>query len=159
MTRARLLIAGLTVIGGMTVTNASAQDCPEWLKWACSDTTSSDSTARKGGQQSRRQQLSRTNATSDFASGGRTKQARPAGADTAASQSPQRTQAPKPAPPAKAAGHTGGRDSSSNRRLARYGERQGTRPDIPMNDQEKEALFQQFLEWEKARRLNNDSHR
>jgi hypothetical protein len=141
MTRAARLcvLAGLTAIAAMMAADASAQDCPEWLKWACPDSASSNTAARKGVRQEK--QLSRTKATSSSDMGRRTKQARGAAADTATNPKPQQTQAPEPVRP------------------ARHGERQGTRFDPAMNDQEKEVLFQEFLEWEKGPRLNAETNR
>jgi hypothetical protein len=145
MTRARLcVIAGLTGISAMMGADASAQDCPGWLKWACSDSASSNAAVSQNVR--REKQVSPTTATSSSTIGRRTKQAGPATVDTAAAQ---RTQAPGPAREAKAARHTGD---------ARHGEEQGKRLGPAMNDQEKEALFQQFLEWQKARRSNAETN-
>ena len=59
MTKARLvMIAGLTAIAAMMNVDASAQDCPEWLKWVCSSSASSNTVAREGTRQDK--QLSRT---------------------------------------------------------------------------------------------------
>jgi hypothetical protein len=155
MTRGRLyVLAGLTGIAAMMAGDASAQVCTGWLKWACPDSASSNAAAREGVR--RDKQLSRAAATSSSATGRRTKQAGPAAAATA---TPQQTQAPEPARSAKATRHTRSGDPPGDRRLARYEARTGTRLDPAMNDQEKEALFQQFLEWEKARRLNAETTR
>jgi hypothetical protein len=120
MTRAARLcaLAGLTAITAMTAADASAQNCPEWLKWACPDSASSNPVARKGARQGK--QLSPTNSEM----GRRTEQAR-----------------------------------SERRRPSQHGERQGQRLDPALNEQEKEVLFQQFLEWEKKPRLNADTNR
>jgi hypothetical protein len=109
MTRAARLcvLAGLAAGAAMMAAEASAQDCPQWLKWVCPDSASS-TTASKGVR--REKQLSRTKATSS----------------------------------SEAA-----RRSRHDRRLARHGERQERRPEAAINDEEKEVLFRQFLEWEK----------
>jgi hypothetical protein len=139
------VIAGLTGITAMIGADASAQDCPGWLKWACPDSASSNTAARQNVR--REKQLSPTTATSNSTIGRRAKQAGPATADTATAE---RTQSPGPAREAKAARHTQSGASSGDRRLARHGEGQGKRLGPAMNDQEKEALFQKFLEWQKA---------
>ena len=129
MTKARLvMIAGLTAIAAMMTVDASAQDCPEWLKWVCSSSASSNTVAREGTRQDK--QLSRTKLPSRSAMDHKSTQARDAAADAA---KPQQTQTPEPA------------------RAARL------RP--AMSDGEKEALFEQFLEWDKARRLNAETNR
>jgi hypothetical protein len=145
MTRLRrCVIAGSIGIAAMISGGASAQDCPGWLKWACSDSASSGRAAGEGVR--REQQPSRAPA----------KQARPA-ADGAA---PQQRRLPEATRAAKAAGDNRSGKASSDRRLARHGERQGTRLDpTAMNDREKEALFQEFVEWQKARRLNAETDR
>jgi hypothetical protein len=124
MTKVRLsMIVGFTAIAAMMTVDASAQDCPEWLKWLCSGSASSNAVNREGFREDK--QASRTKPTSRSAN-----QARPAAADTAKSQ---QTQARDPAPPA--------------------------RLHPAMSDGEKEALFMQFLEWDKARRSNAETNR
>jgi hypothetical protein len=159
MTRVRRLLAGLTAIAAMMAADASAQDCPEWLKWICPDGASSNPTAKEGVQSGPAKQLARTTAPSGSATGRRTKQARPAAANTATNPQPQQTQAPEPARTAKAVHPTRGGDPSGDRRLAQQGERQAARIDPAMSDQEKDALFQQFVEWDIARRLNAETNR
>ena len=44
---------------------------------------------------------------------------------------------------------------NGDRRLAQQGDREGTRTERVMKDEEQE-LFRQFLEWEKGQRLNAD---
>jgi hypothetical protein len=145
MTIVRRLLAGLTVIAAMTATDASAQDCPEWLKWICPDSASSNPAAKDAVQ-------------SGSAAGQRTKQTRPVPADTATNPQSRQTQAAEPARAAKAARPTRSGDPSDDRRLARQGERQGARLDPAMSDQEKDALFQEFLVWQ-ARRPNAAANR
>ena len=148
MTRAGLcVIAGLTGIAVMTAADASAQECPGWLKWACADSASSDAAVSERSRHER--QLSQTTATSGSATGRRSKQARPA-VNAAAQQAPAR--------PAKAARHARGGDASGDRRPAPHAERQ-TRLDPAMNDQEKEALFREFLAWRKTRQLSAEINR
>jgi hypothetical protein len=147
------VIAGLTGITAMIGADASAQDCPGWLKWACPDSASSNRAVSHNVR--REKQLSPTTATSNSTIGRRTKQAGPVTADTATAE---RTQSPGPAREAKVARHTQSGASSSDHRKPRHGEGQGKRLGPAMNDQEKEALFQQFLEWQKARRLNAETN-
>jgi hypothetical protein len=137
MTRVRQCVfAGLASIAAMTSGNASAQDCPGLFKWACPDSASS---SRAAGEGIRREQ-SRAPA----------KQARRA-ADGA---TPQQRRSRK-ATAAKATGQARSGEGAVDRSLARDGERQVIRLDPnAMNDREKEALFQEFVEWQKARRLD-----
>jgi CelD/BcsL family acetyltransferase involved in cellulose biosynthesis len=145
MTRVRrCVIGGLIVIAATVSGGASAQDCPAWLKWACPGSASSNRAAGEGVR--REQQPSRAPA----------KQARPAadGATLQKRRPPEATRA------AKTDGDTRSGEASGDRRLARHGERQGARLDpAAMNDREKEALFQEFVEWQKARRLNAETDR
>jgi len=160
MTRAARLcaLAGLAAIAAMMAAEAfAAQDCREWLIRSCSDSASSNAATKKGVRQ--KKQLSLTKTTSSSEMSRKTKQARGAAADSATNSKPQQTQAPEPARPANAARHTRSGDASGDRRLARHGERQGTRLAPTMNDQEKEMLFEQFLEWEKGARLNTETNR
>ena len=140
MTRARrCVIGGLIGIAAMISGDASAQDCPGWLKWACPDSASSGRAAGEGVR--RDQHPSRAPA----------KQARPA-SDGA---TPQQRRPPEATRAAKAAGDARSGEASGDRRLARHGERQGTHlHPTAMSDREKEALFQEFVEWQKARRLD-----
>jgi hypothetical protein len=133
MIRGRLLLAGLTVAAAMMAADASAQNCPEWLTVACPgqsfNVAAEDGVAQGQGEQPR------TKATASSATGPRTKQARPAAAaDTPTNPKPQQAQAPAPGRPARTA-----------------------RP--AMNNQEKDALFQQFLVWREERRQNADTNR
>jgi hypothetical protein len=161
MARARRLLAALTTIGAMMVADASAQDCPEWLplgcpefpkcpEWVCPERALSNPAAKEGVQPGPAEQNSRTTAPSGSATGRGTKQARPAAADTPTNPQPKQTRAPEPARAAKAARPT--------RSLAQQKERPAARPDPKMSDQEKDALFQKFLEWQ-ARRPNAATNR
>jgi hypothetical protein len=142
------MVAGLTAITAvMSADLAIAQDCPEWLKWACPGGASSNAAGREGVRQD--QQPSRTQTTSRSAMGGGPKQTRPAAADTTTNPKPQQAKTSEQVGPAMAARNT----RNGDRRLAQHGDRQGTRTERVMNDQEKE-LFRQFLEWEKGQRLN-----
>jgi hypothetical protein len=136
MTRVRRLLAGLTAISAMMAADASAQECPEWLKWICPNSASSNPAAKEGGQSA--EQLARTTAPSGSAASRTTKQTGPAAADTA-----------EPARTAKAARPTRSGDPSGDRRPARQG---------AMSDKEKDALFQEFLVWQ-ARRPNAAANR
>ena len=100
MTKARLvMIAGLTAIAAMMTVDASAQDCPEWLKWICPGSASSNAVAREGSRQDK--QLSRTKPTARSAMDHKLTQARPAAADTAkiATDANAGAGARSPAPP------------------------------------------------------------
>ena len=135
MTRARLcLLAGMTGIAAMLAADASAQDCPAWLKWACPDSASSSTAASAP-------------PNSSSPTSRRTKQT---GAAAAATAIPEQTQAPGSTRPSKAARHARSGNSSGERRLAL---------NPALNDQEKEALFQQFVEWKKAQRVNAEINR
>jgi hypothetical protein len=148
------VVAGLTAIAAvMSADVALAQDCPEWLKWVCPGSASSNAAGREGVRQD--QQPSRTQTTSRSAMGGGSKQTRPAAADTTANPKPQQAKTSEQAGPPTAAQNTRNGDQRGDRRLAQHGDQQGTRTEPVMNDQEKE-LFRQFLEWEKGQRLNAD---
>ena len=152
MTRAgRCLIAGLASMAAMMAADVSAQECPEWLKWVCPDRVSSNPAS--GNHVRQEKQLSRTKATSGSETGRRTKQAKGAGVDAATKSKQRQEAAPKPTGSAATARNIRSGDQSGDPRLVAYGERQGARADQAMND-EQEKLFQQFLEWEKQRRLN-----
>jgi hypothetical protein len=138
MTRGRLLIAGLTAVAAMTATNASAQNCPEWLTLICPN-EAVPVPAEESAPQGQAQQPGRTRGTSTSSTGSRTQQARPAGAAPArpaatANPNPQQTQAPAAARPVRTA-----------------------RP--AMNAQEKEELFRQFLTWREERRQKSQNNR
>ncbi len=135
------MLAGLTVIAAMVAADASAQDCPEWLKWICPDSASSNPAAKEAVQPG-------------SAAGSKTKQTRPVAADTATNPQSQQTQAAEPARTAKAARPARSGDPSGDRPLPR----QGARLDSAMSDQEKDALFQEFLVWQ-ARRPNAATNR
>lgn len=95
MTRGRLLFAGLTAAAAMMATDASAQNCPEWLTVACPGETLNVPPEEAAPQAE--QPRSRVTGSS------RTKPARPAAADTTTNPRPQQAQAPEPARPARAA--------------------------------------------------------
>jgi hypothetical protein len=146
------MVAGLTAITAvMSADLAIAQDCPEWLKWACPGGASSNAAGREGVRQD--QQPSRTQTTSRSAMGGGPKQTRPAAADTTTNPKPQQAKTSEQAGSATAARNARNGDQRGDRRLAQHGDGQGGRTEHVMNDQEKE-LFRQFLEWEKGQRLN-----
>ena len=147
------VVAGLTAIAALLSADvALAQDCPEWLKWVCPGSASSNAARREGVRQD--QQPSRTQTTSRSAMGGGSKQTRPAAADTTANPKTQQAKTSEQAGPSTAARNTRNGDQRGDRRLA-LGDRQETRTERVMNDEEKE-LFRQFLEWEKGQRLNAD---
>jgi hypothetical protein len=138
MKRTRLLIAGfLTAIAATTAADVSAQECPDWLRWACPDDPPSSTAVPQTVQPGQSEQRSR-----------RPKQPRPAGTKQ------QLMQVPGGAPPATAGRQAPSSEPAGERRVARKGERQTARP--TMNDQEKEILFQQFIEWRKEHRSKSD---
>jgi basic membrane lipoprotein Med (substrate-binding protein (PBP1-ABC) superfamily) len=138
-------------MAAMMAADVSAQECPEWLKWVCPDRVSSNPAS--GNHVRQEKQLSRTKATSGSETGRRTKQARGAGVDAATKSKQRQEEGPKPTGSAATARNIRSGDQSGDPRLVAHGGRQGTRADQAMND-EQEKLFQQFLEWEKERRLN-----
>ncbi len=137
MTRARVcVIAGLAGIAATMPANAYTQDCSGWPKWACSSSssTSSNPTTRK-------RQPARTPAASSSEMNSITKQVR-AAPDSATRQQTKRREATHSV---KAARNT------------RSSDRSGDQRPVMMNNQEKEALFQGFLAWQKARRVDADA--
>jgi hypothetical protein len=124
------MLAGLTAITAMISADVSAQGCPEWLRWVCPESASSNVPASKDVRQGK--QVARPKAQ---------------GLEAARrSANPART--------------TTGGDASSDRNVAREGERgQGTPREREIDDREREALFQQFLEWERQTRLNAGTNR
>src|SRR5438477_7064179 len=64
MARGRLFFAGLTIVSAMMVADASAQDCPEWFKWACPGGASSNPAGKEAGQSDRGKDSVRTKANS-----------------------------------------------------------------------------------------------
>jgi hypothetical protein len=149
MIRARLLIVGLTLTAAMIVAEASAQDCPDWLRWICSE----ESNARP------RQAASRASEDSSRAPKQlrhKARQAKPAGAQPATNSRAPQIPAPAPSRYGKPTGHILNIQRSGDQRLAREEAPRGVRRG-PMIDQEKEALFQQFLLWRKEQRPDADT--
>jgi hypothetical protein len=136
------MIAGLAGIVAMMSTNASAQDCPEWLRWACSMWASSNS-AREVAPRER--QRARTPTAPGSQTDPITKQVR-AAPDGATPQQTKRWETT-----VRTARSTGSSDLSGDQRPARHGDH-GV-----MNDQERAALFQKFSAWQKAHRLDADA--
>jgi hypothetical protein len=68
---------------------------------------------------------------------------------------PAADSATKPEQRAKLNGDT----HNGSQRFARYRERQETRLGAAMSDQEKTALFEEFLAWQKAHRLDPETNR
>jgi hypothetical protein len=151
------VLTGLSVIAAMIAADACAQDCPEWLKWTCPHTTSSNPAAGNRIRYEKRLSPPKVTSTSDI--GRRTRQPKTVSADTAPTSRPQQRAASEPARPAKAARNTRGPGQSGDRRLVAPGEKLGPRLDHVMNDEQKEVLFQEFLEWQKGRRVNADPNR
>jgi hypothetical protein len=139
MMRARAcMIAGLAAIGAITCANAAAQDCPDWLRWACSSSGSSNPVR----EAPRERQRPRTPAASSSQIDPLTKHAR-AVLDGA---TPQQTKRPEALHPVKVTRNTRSSDLSGDQRP------------VAMNGQEREALFQKFSAWQKARRLDADAN-
>jgi hypothetical protein len=134
------MIAGLAGVAATMPAIASAQDCPEWLRWACSNSASSNP-VREAAHERRR---ARTPSASTSQMDPTTKHmgAAPDGA------TPQQTKRWETTHAIRAARNTGGSDLSGDQRPARHGH------DGVRNDQEREALFQEFSAWQKARRLD-----
>ncbi|HEY7764869.1 MAG TPA: hypothetical protein VIB38_07750 [Aestuariivirgaceae bacterium] len=130
MTRAGRLrvLAGLTAITATMAADASAQTCPEWLRWMCPDNASSNEPARKGAR---------------------------TGKPHAQTKARAPEVARRSATPARATTSSG----PSNNRHQLQGERQGTPLEPEIDDQQREELFQQFLEWERQTRLNGGTDR
>jgi hypothetical protein len=141
MIRAQVcMIAGLAGIAAIMPANASAQDCPEWLRWACSNSASSNRVREVA---PRERQRARTPAASSSQMDPITKHVR-AAPDGATRQQTKRWEATHPVKVA---------------RNIRSSDPAGDQRPVVMNDQEKEALFQEFSAWQKARRLNADANR
>jgi hypothetical protein len=146
MIRARVcMIAGLTGIAAIMPANASEQDCPKWLRWACPNGASSGAVRQVV---PRERQRARTPAASSSPMDPTTKHVR-AALDGA---TPQQTKRGETTRAVGTARNTRSSDPGGYQRHARYGH------DGVMNDQEKEALFQEFSAWQKARRLDADSN-
>ena len=139
----RLLIAGITVVLAMSAADASAQDCPEWLKWVCPDSASSNSAVKGAAQPGQGKEFARTKASPNSASD-RTTRTTSGGVDTMTNSKSQQTVS-EAARQAKSGRISGGHDQH----LAKKGEQRGERIGA-MNDQEK-ALFEEFLVWFKER--------
>jgi hypothetical protein len=143
MRKARLLIAGLIVPAGMMSTDASAQNCPEWLQWACPNNATPNTATQKGSVQSQRPEPSRTKS----AARPRTKQAARAGAQVETNPKARQTQRPGLARlgtatrPIPAGGGSGGRRTAPQMQDGNA-----------LTEQERSALFQQFLVWQEKQR-------
>jgi len=132
------MIAGLAAIGAITSANAAAQDCPEWLRWACSNSASSNPVR----EAPRERQRPRTPAASGFQIDAGTNRVRTA-LDSA---TPQQMKRPEALHPVKVTRNTRSSDPSGNQRP------------VAMNDQQREALFQKFSAWQQARHRDADAN-
>src|SRR6266404_3232811 len=141
MTTGRLLVAGLAVVSALMTADASAQDCPEWLKWLCPDSASSNPTANQSAQPGQGKELARTKASSNSASDSKARTTSRSDVDTAKNAKSQLT-VPEASRQAKAGRTAGG----GEQRLARQGEQRAGRLGATTNNQEKE-LFDEFLVW------------
>ena len=121
--------------------DASAQDCPEWFKWLCPDSASSNPAAKEAARPGQGRELARTKASSNSASGNKARTTSRSAADIATNSKSQRT-IPEASRQAKAGRTAGG----GEQRLARQGEQRAGRLGATTNDQEKE-LFDEFLVW------------
>jgi hypothetical protein len=143
MVRAQVcMIAGLALAAIMPA-NASAQDCPEWLMWACSKTAPSGPVRELAPSQ---RQRARTPAGSNSQMDPATKHAR-----AALDATMQKTKRLKTTHAVGATRNTGSSDPSGDQRPARYGH------DGAIDDRERDALFENFSAWQKARRLDADA--
>jgi hypothetical protein len=136
------MIAGLAGIAAMMSTSASAQDCPEWLRWACSMWASSNS-AREVAPRER--QRARTPTAPSSQTDPITKQVRTA-PDGATPQQTKRWETT-----VRSVRDTGSSDLSGDQRPSRHGD------NGVMNERERAALFQKFSAWQKAHRLDADA--
>ena len=141
MTTGRLLVAGLAVVWPLMAADASAQDCPEWFKWLCPDSASSNPAAKEAAQPGQGKELARTKASSNSASGNKARTTSRSAADIATNSKSQQT-VPEASRQAKAGRTAGG----GEQRLARQGEQRAGRLGATTNNQEKE-LFDEFLVW------------
>jgi len=123
------MIAGVAGIAATMPANASAQDCPEWLRWACSNSASSNPVR----DASREAQRAQTPAASSSQMHTKHMRAAPDGV------TPQQTNRWVKTHAVRAARNTGSSGGVSN-------------------SQEREALFQEFSAWQKARRLDADAN-
>jgi len=143
MKRGRLLVAGIALVSAMTAADASAQDCPEWLKWICPDSPSSNQPG-----QEQEKEFARTKASSNSASDRKTRTTSRAVVDVTTNPKSQQT-----VPEASRRAKSGRIPAGGDQALARKGEQRGERIAATMNDQEK-ALFEEFLVWFKEQHPN-----
>ena len=141
MTTGRLLVAGLAVVWPLMAADASAQDCPEWFKWLCPDSASSNPAAKEAAPPGQGKELARTKASSNSASDSKARTTSSSDVDTAKNAKSQQT-VPEASHQAKAGRTAGG----GEQRLARQGEQRAGRLGATTNNQEKE-LFDEFLVW------------
>jgi hypothetical protein len=134
MLRRRIcIIAGLATMAITMATEASAQNCPAWLAWACPESESSTSGAKESAPLNSTEQRGQT---------------APPAATTARKPKPATADGAEPASAAKPA-----RSASAGERPrapAQQTVRQDPRISPAMSEQEKAVLFQQFVEWQKA---------
>ncbi len=133
------VIAGLVGIAATMPANASTQDCSGWLKWTCSNAASSNPVREVA---SRERKRARTPAASSSQMNPITQQVR--GAPGSATR--QQTKRWEATHPITAARNTRSSDPSGDQRP------------VVINDREKEALFQEFSAWQKARRSDTDAN-
>ena len=141
MTTGRILVAALAVVSTLMAADASAQDCPEWFKWLCPDSASSNPAAKGAAQPGQGKELARTKASSNSASGNKARTASRSPVDIATNPKSQQT-VQEASRQAKARRTAGG----GEQRVARQDEQRAGRLGATENDQEK-ALFEEFLVW------------
>jgi hypothetical protein len=135
------VIVGLAGVVAMLPENASTQDCPEWLEWACSIGAPSISLREVVPRERHRARTSRASRSQMK----RTKHVR-AVPDSATRQQTKHWDATNPL---NAAGNRSS-NPTGHQPPAEY------EHDVMTSDQEKEVLFQEFLAWQKVHRL--DAH-
>jgi hypothetical protein len=141
MTTGRLLVTGLAVVSALMAADASAQDCPEWLKWLCPDSASSNPAAKEAAQPGQGKEMARTKASSNSASDSKARTTSRSAVDIATNPKSQQT-VHEASRQTKARRTAGG----GEQRVARQDEQLPGRLGATMNDQEKE-LFEEFLVW------------
>jgi hypothetical protein len=121
--------------------NASAQDCPEWLKWLCPDSASSNPGGKEAARSGQGREMARTKASSNSASDSKARTTSSPAVDIATNTKSQQT-VQEASRQTKARRTAGG----GEQRVARQDEQRAGRLGATENDQEK-ALFEEFLVW------------
>jgi hypothetical protein len=139
------VFAGITALAVINPAVAWTQACPDLHNSTCRDSGVLQPKPNFGGNVSSNSEIRRG-----------MKQTRRASSGKPLDSKSRQTQASRPARPAKLVTQAQSGDPSTNRRV--HGPGEGTRVNRAMTEQEKEVLFQEFLEWEKNR-LNTEIKR